>query len=115
MNTPEKPSSLPDGQDLPGTAVSEINVKVNFLIHIDPRVAPRKLQVSCPFGATVQDLIDILSGTYGESLRNVLHQRNLMAIVNGISKGRNFRNALLGADGEKEIEIIFMIFMDHGG
>jgi hypothetical protein len=115
MNTPQKPSSLPDGQDLQGTAVSELNVKVNFLMHIDERVAPRKLQVSCPVGATVQALIDILSGTYGEGLRNVLHQRNLMAIVNGISKGRNFRNVVLGAAGEKDIEIVFMLFMDHGG
>jgi hypothetical protein len=115
MNIPQKPSSLHDGQDVQETAVSELHVKVNFLMYIDERVAPRKLQVSCPAGSTIQDLIDRLSAAYGESLRNVLHKRNLMAIVNGISKGRNFRNVVLGDAGEKDIEIGFIIFMDHGG
>jgi hypothetical protein len=115
MNTPQKPSSFPDEQDLQGTAISELNVKVRFLMYVDERVVPRRLQVSCPSDATVQDLIDILSATYGESLCNVLHQRNLMAIVNGISKGRNFRNLVLGTAGDKDIEIAFIIFMDHGG
>ena len=115
MNIPQKPSSLPDGQDFQGAAVSELNVKVNFLMYIDERVAPRKLQVSCPSGSTIQDLIDRLSATYGDNLRNVLHQRNLMAIVNGVSKGRNFRNVVIGASGEKDIEVGFIIFMDHGG
>jgi hypothetical protein len=115
MNTPQKPSSLPDAQDLQGTAISELNVKVRFLMYVDERVVPRRLHVSCPSDATVQDLIDILSDTYGESLNAKLRQRNLMAIVNGVSKGRNFRNVVLGGAGEKDIEIGFILFMDHGG
>jgi hypothetical protein len=115
MNIPLKPSSPSDGRDLQEAAVPELHVKVRFLMYIDQRVAPRKLQTSCPAGSTIQDLIDRLSAAYGEGLRNVLHQRNLMAIVNGISKGRNFRHVVLGAEGEKDIEIAFIVFMDHGG
>jgi hypothetical protein len=115
MDTTQKPSPLSPGREVRSTDASELHVKVRFIMHVDEKVIPREIEVNCPEGATVQDLINILSDAYGESLRSALHQRNLMATVNGISKGRSFRNVVLGAAGEKDIEIVFMIYMDHGG
>jgi hypothetical protein len=108
-------SSLPSGHEPEGVAASELKVTVSFIFHVDERIVPRKLQVSCPAGATVQDLIEILSGIYGESLRDSLNQPSLMAIIDGVQKGRIFRDVVLGAAGEKNIEIVFMIFNMHGG
>ncbi len=115
MNTSQKPSTPTNVQESQGGAAFDLNVKVRFLMYVDERVAPRRLQVTCPSDATVQGLIDILSDTYGEGLGSKLRQRNLMAIVNGVSLGRNFRNSLICTSGEKDIEISFIIFMDHGG
>ena len=93
----------------------QLNVKVNFVLHIDERLAPRKLQVSCPAGTTVQDLIEILSDKYGDGMRSSLSDPNLMAIINGISQGKRCRAAKLDQTGETEIDVWFMLFLDHGG